>query len=135
MSRLRCDRDITTDAVAFTHHFCPLVVAAAYFFLSLLPRSEFFFFFFFNDPAPPEIYPLSLHDALPIYPFLRHVVVHLASCPYLFQYRIAGVLGPEVYGNLSAKRPPRLRSSNYQRSFARFGITASDNNQIGRAHV
>src|SRR2546425_1468512 len=24
------------------------------------------FFFFFNDPAPPEIYPLSLHDALPI---------------------------------------------------------------------
>src|SRR2546430_11232589 len=24
------------------------------------------FFFFFNDTAPPEIYPLSLHDALPI---------------------------------------------------------------------
>src|SRR5258708_3267092 len=23
-------------------------------------------FFFFNDPAPPEIYPLPLHDALPI---------------------------------------------------------------------
>src|SRR2546422_3338 len=27
-----------------------------------------FFFFFFNDTAPPEIYPLSLHDALPISP-------------------------------------------------------------------
>src|ERR1022692_3223550 len=26
----------------------------------------FFFFFFFNDPATPEIYPLPLHDALPI---------------------------------------------------------------------
>src|SRR2546429_3765076 len=25
-----------------------------------------YFFFFFNDPAPPEIYPLPLHDALPI---------------------------------------------------------------------
>src|SRR5260221_909595 len=25
------------------------------------------FFFFFNDTAPPEIYPLSLHDALPIF--------------------------------------------------------------------
>src|ERR1019366_9382541 len=25
------------------------------------------FFFFFNDAAPPEIYPLSLHDPLPIY--------------------------------------------------------------------
>src|SRR2546425_10607185 len=27
-----------------------------------------FFFFFFNDTAPTEIYPLSLHDALPIPP-------------------------------------------------------------------
>src|SRR6202035_6110864 len=26
----------------------------------------FFFFFFLNDPAPTEIYPLPLHDALPI---------------------------------------------------------------------
>src|SRR5260221_10571842 len=26
-----------------------------------------FFFFFLNDPATTEIYPLSLHDALPIY--------------------------------------------------------------------
>src|SRR5256885_4324107 len=25
------------------------------------------FFFFFNDTATPEIYPLSLHDALPIW--------------------------------------------------------------------
>src|SRR5262249_62318811 len=28
-------------------------------------------FFFFNDTAPPEIYTLSLHDALPISPFRR----------------------------------------------------------------
>src|SRR5206468_10490433 len=28
--------------------------------------SLFFFFFFFNNPAPTEIYTLSLHDALPI---------------------------------------------------------------------
>src|SRR2546421_5661311 len=28
--------------------------------------SSFFLFFFFNDTATPEIYPLSLHDALPI---------------------------------------------------------------------
>src|SRR5437867_2192066 len=27
--------------------------------------------FFFNDTAPTEIYTLSLHDALPIYPFAR----------------------------------------------------------------
>src|SRR3712207_9232019 len=28
---------------------------------------RYVFFFFFNDPAPPEISPLSLHAALPIY--------------------------------------------------------------------
>src|SRR5437660_9804387 len=32
----------------------------------LLPLSLPRFFFFFNDPATPEIYTLSLHDALPI---------------------------------------------------------------------
>src|SRR5256886_17014342 len=36
---------------------------------SYLPAffSHFIFFFFFNDPPTPEIYPLSLHDALPIF--------------------------------------------------------------------
>src|SRR5438876_1504112 len=34
----------------------------------LLLLSFFFFFFFFNDTATTEIYTLSLHDALPIYP-------------------------------------------------------------------
>src|SRR5689334_24495518 len=31
----------------------------------------FFFFFFFNDTATTEIYTLSLHDALPIFPLVR----------------------------------------------------------------
>src|SRR5437867_10736980 len=30
-----------------------------------------FIFFFFNDPATTEIYTLSLHDALPIYPLTK----------------------------------------------------------------
>src|SRR6202451_4379244 len=30
------------------------------------PATPFLFFFFFKDTAPTEIYPLSLHDALPI---------------------------------------------------------------------
>src|SRR5207249_11861949 len=34
----------------------------------LLLISLFFLFFFFNDPATTEIYTLSLHDALPIFP-------------------------------------------------------------------
>src|ERR1043166_5746685 len=32
-------------------------------------RCLFVFFFFLNDRAPPEFSPLSLPDALPIYPF------------------------------------------------------------------
>src|SRR2546421_10647394 len=35
-----------------------------------LPRPSFFFFFF-KDPAPTEISPLPLHDALPILPPFR----------------------------------------------------------------
>src|SRR5256885_5180350 len=37
-----------------------------FFFFFFLLILFFFFFFFFNDPAPPEISPLPLHDALPI---------------------------------------------------------------------
>src|SRR5258705_5645270 len=33
-----------------------------------LPTTLLIFFFFFNDTATTEIYTLSLHDALPIYP-------------------------------------------------------------------
>src|SRR5205085_3574652 len=33
-----------------------------------LPHTlHFYYLFFFNDPATPEIYTLSLHDALPIF--------------------------------------------------------------------
>src|SRR2546429_2411409 len=35
-------------------------------FKHLLTPSTRNIFFFFNDPPPPEIYPLPLHDALPI---------------------------------------------------------------------
>src|ERR1041384_5787135 len=42
--------------------------------------------FFFNDTAPPEIYPLSLHDALPIWQnhAIRHRRVrrHRAGVPH-----------------------------------------------------
>src|ERR1043165_7094679 len=37
--------------------------------------------FFFNDPAPTELYPLSLHDALPIYPTPRPPPSSPASSP------------------------------------------------------
>src|SRR2546430_10460261 len=38
------------------------------------PLSQTSFFFFFNDTATTEIYTLSLHDALPIYPVAARVL-------------------------------------------------------------
>src|SRR2546430_3536324 len=42
-----------------------------FFFFSLSTPLLSSFFFFFNDTATTEIYTLSLHDALPIYPLRR----------------------------------------------------------------
>src|SRR5258708_37343842 len=42
-----------------------------FYFVATHRRPRCFFFFFFNDTATTEIYTLSLHDALPIYPICR----------------------------------------------------------------
>src|SRR4051812_50230843 len=47
--------------------FLSLCCFTTLFFFSMVLPSFIFFFFFLNDPAPPEIYPLPLPDALPIY--------------------------------------------------------------------
>src|SRR5438034_10100337 len=46
------------------------LIARCYIYLLCLLFILFFlfYFFFFNDPAPTDIYTLSLHDALPISP-------------------------------------------------------------------
>src|SRR3989442_12050257 len=41
--------------------------------------SQCHFFFFFNDTATTEIYTLSLHDALPIYPEAENVMTKSMS--------------------------------------------------------
>src|SRR2546429_8271858 len=50
---------LISRAFLFRFPFCCILYISSYFFF-------FFFFFFLNDPPPPEIYPLPLHDALPI---------------------------------------------------------------------
>src|SRR2546430_11715536 len=47
-----------------------------------------FLFFFLNDPAPTEIYPLSLHDALPIPPEGRELSL---DTPFSFRTRVAAL--------------------------------------------
>src|SRR2546430_193284 len=50
----------------FSLYFFFLSLFMTLFFFFFMSPPSFFFFFFFNDPAPPEIYPLPLHDPLPI---------------------------------------------------------------------
>src|SRR2546430_5016972 len=80
-----------------------------------------FIYFFFNDTATTEIYTLSLHDALPISPYLQHW-----QLPNLF------ILGGSTFPqNASANPTPtilafvdrkstRLNSSHSQISYAVF---------------
>src|ERR1041385_7091004 len=52
---------------AFFQHCSPLSPVSPVTACAILRLVYFFlFFFFFNDPAPPEISPFPLHDALPI---------------------------------------------------------------------
>src|ERR1035441_6860164 len=60
--------------LTFTRCACLLVLS--------LPLLIFFLlFFFFNDTATTEIYPLSLHDALPIYGRFEPKPLELAREP------------------------------------------------------
>src|SRR2546428_12615931 len=71
------------------------------------------FFFFFNDTATTEIYTLSLHDALPIYPRGRRSRPRRACCG---RYTRAGCASPSP----SDRKSTRLNSSHDQISYAVF---------------
>src|SRR3989337_1352955 len=70
---------------------------------------QFFSFFFFNDTATPEIYTLSLHDALPIFEQARTGVPQ--------PYRAAGRCRGDEEGD---RKSTRLNSSNGSISYAVF---------------
>src|SRR2546421_12540846 len=63
--------------------------------------SHFSSFFFFNDTATTEIYTLSLHDALPICPTVRHDPA-AASPPHAGTYVSAGA-GASWYRSAAAR--------------------------------
>src|SRR2546430_11589637 len=76
-------------------------------------------FFFFNDTATTEIYTLSLHDALPIYP----LVVTLATLA-VFRGLAYGLSGEQPVrdfpSGLRDRKSTRLNSSHSQISYAVF---------------
>src|SRR3712207_9158884 len=88
-----------------------------------------FLFFFFNDTATTEIYTLSLHDALPIYPDpLCQLATSVLSrspgcCPAIYPPTY-GDGGPKVFHGLGPDRrdrkSTRLNSSHANISYAVF---------------
>src|SRR5438034_7496977 len=82
----------------------------------------FFLFFFFNDTPTPEIYTLSLHDALPI------SVIHFFWDRILGTYRSPDAGQTQANGNppdwrsrqISDRKSTRLNSSHTVISYAVF---------------
>src|SRR5258705_12960192 len=90
----------------------------------------FCFFFFFNDPATPEISPLSLHDPLPIFTcsdFARKTL--RATTPICWKHSLPAPLGCH---------PPRSHAIRFTAMNAPNGWISHGLliwNEIGRAHV
>src|SRR5436305_14939798 len=83
----------------------------------------FFLFFFFNDTATTEIYTLSLHDALPIYPrslamrsIIRSRKKSVSNRPGP-RYVPLGVL---LVVSIEDRKSTRLNSSHVRISYAVF---------------
>src|SRR2546430_14551842 len=96
-------------------------------------------FFFFNDPAPTEIYTLSLHDALPISFFGRaapeivKIPFHVAQDNQIEQPVIIQVPPCRAGGPAAAVEPDRkstrLNSSHSQISYAVFCLKKNKRRQ------
>src|SRR5438067_12537255 len=91
----------------------------------------FYPLFFLNDPAPTEIYTLSLHDALPIY--LQAILAEqgiLVAPDTLISYQDAArhieALGPLLLANTDRKST-RLNSSHVSISYAVFCLKKKKN--------
>src|SRR5438034_4838845 len=79
-------------------------------------------YFFFNDPAPTEIYTLSLHDALPISGAGENLLVTCENGDYAADMDAArGVpRDPEFPEALEDRKSTRLNSSHTVISYAVF---------------
>src|SRR2546429_3089189 len=106
---------------------------------SICSHHDYQFFFFFNDPAPTEIYPLPLHDALPIFAMRRallalpvcptHVQVDGNRCPWLADLPLPCTL------EAIDRKSTRLNSSHGYISYAVFCLKKKNRKHIDEGHV
>src|SRR5947209_20111181 len=83
----------------------------------------YFSFFFFNDASPTEIYTLSLHDALPIWPAARSSPAQ--PCPGL----TAGEGRGRQEDARQDRKSTRLNSSHANISYAVFCLKKKKKNR------
>src|SRR5206468_10579699 len=113
--------------------------------LCLFYRLLLSFSFFFNAPAPPEIYPLSLHDALPIShrPACRRAEFPCPASLGLLRLpgepRIAAKAAGRSGQRKSDRKSTRLNSSHDQISYAVFCLKKKKKAKVpevpaGKAH-
>src|SRR2546430_11604872 len=86
-----------------------------------------FFFFFLNDPAPPEISTLPLHDALPLYPLAEPLDVERAAAREVPQRLLALSAAGEAAGAARHRLPldaqhPRAAHRTALRQLYRPGV-------------
>src|SRR3989454_3602629 len=92
-------------------------------------------FFFFNDTATTEIYTLSLHDALPIYPFseqLRALFRVGLACRFDGSAACRHALDQTLPG-AGDRKSTRLNSSHLVISYAVFCLKKKNVLQHGRS--
>src|SRR2546426_7001955 len=91
----------------------------------------FLFFFFFNDTATTEIYTLSLHDALPIYPDPRSRAAHRRAVQQVGK-RAGGPMSriPFQKPKKVDRKSTRLNSSHLVISYAVFCLKKKKKNII-----
>src|SRR6266704_3389328 len=124
IGRLLCKLQKRLNAVCAHDGTIILVIAFCSFLFRLkaesLPSLILYFCFFFNDTAPTEIYTLSLHDALPIWPRPRRRRFRSARRP------------PRAGGERPARRDrksTRLNSSHVSIAYAVFCLKKKKKNK------
>src|SRR2546421_2978232 len=107
-----------------------------------------FFFFFFNDTATTEIYTLSLHDALPIFPNVipsdEHMmqasgIIRMSCSQWIsrWMWMLLACTTHAIGNTISAadRKSTRLNSSHDQISYAVFCLKKKKTDQEAISHL